>query len=85
MASPWVEEVKRYLFRHKGDKMAYFNLKIADHPGLMKVEVTAKSGSQSTSQKFELDVRIPNPPLTQVVSATLAPGQNGQEKFHSPA
>ncbi|HJW29231.1 MAG TPA: MG2 domain-containing protein, partial [Saprospiraceae bacterium] len=68
-------------FSAQGDQMAFFNLKVADHPGLMKVEVKASSGSVSTSQKFELDVRLPNPPLTQVVAATIAAGQKWSGKI----
>jgi uncharacterized protein YfaS (alpha-2-macroglobulin family) len=64
--------------------MAYFNLKIADRPGLLTVEVSAKAGSTSASQKFELDVRIPNPIATEVISATIAAGQKWTGKIALP-
>ncbi len=84
MASAAGQNIQTLSFTAQGDKMAYFNLKIADHPGLLKVEVSAKSGNATTSQKFELDVRIPNPPLTQVVAATLAAGQKWSGKIPFP-
>jgi len=84
MASPVGAGSQTLQFLGQGDKMTYFNLKIADRPGLLKVEVIAKSGSATTSQKFELDVRIPNPPLTQVIAATLAPGEKWSGKIPFP-
>lgn len=71
-------------FDGQGDKMVYFNLKIKERPGVMKVDVTAKSGSVSTSQPMELDVRIPNPPRTEVIAATIAPGQKWSGKLLLP-
>ena len=71
-------------FANQGDKMAYFSLKIAERPGLMKVDVTAKSGSNTTNQHFELDVRIPNPVTTEVISATIAAGQKWSGKIPLP-
>lgn len=62
-------------FAGQGDKLTYFTLNIPDRPGLLKVDVMAKSGSLTASQSIELDVRIPNPPVTEVVAATIAPGQ----------
>ncbi|MEO6132991.1 MAG: MG2 domain-containing protein [Saprospiraceae bacterium] len=71
-------------FATQGDKMVFFNLKIADKPGLLKVDITSKSGSTSTSQHVELDVRLPNPPLTEVVAATITPGQKWTGKIPLP-
>jgi uncharacterized protein YfaS (alpha-2-macroglobulin family) len=71
-------------FSGQGDKMVYFSLKIPDRPGLLKVDVSATSGSFTTTQQLELDVRIPNPPATEVVAATIAPGQKWTGKLILP-
>ncbi len=62
-------------FANQGEKTVYFNLRIPERPGILKVEVIATSGKSKTSQQLELDVRIPNPPLTNVISASIAAGQ----------
>lgn len=71
-------------FPAQGDKMAFFSLKIPEKPGLLKVDIMAKSGSAMTTQHVELDVRLPNPPLTEVVAATIAPGQKWTGKIPLP-
>jgi len=71
-------------FTGQGDEMVYFSLKIPERPGLLKVDVRATSGGVTTSQQLELDVRIPNPPATQVVAATIAPGQKWSGKLALP-
>ncbi len=71
-------------FTNPGDKMINFSLKIAERPGLLTVDVVAKAGSQTTTQKFELDVRIPNPIATEVAAATVAAGQKWSGKIPLP-
>ncbi len=71
-------------FSTQGDKLVFFNLKIPERPGLLKVEISAKSGNATTNQQVELDVRLPNPPLTEVVAATIAPGQKWTGKIPMP-
>ncbi|MEO5905363.1 MAG: alpha-2-macroglobulin family protein, partial [Saprospiraceae bacterium] len=71
-------------FSGQGDKLVNFSLKIPERPGLLKVNIAAKGGSYSSSQQFELDVRIPNPPATEVVAATIAPGQKWSGKVPLP-
>ncbi len=71
-------------FANQGDKLVFFNLKIPEKPGLLKVDISAKSGSATTTQHLELDVRLPNPPLTEVVAATIAPGQKWTGKVPLP-
>lgn len=73
--------VQNLRFTKPGDRMVYFSLRIPERPGLLKVDVTATAGSYTTTQQMELDVRIPNPPATQVVSATLAAGQKWSGKL----
>lgn len=62
-------------FQSQGDKLASFSIKIPERPGLLKVSITATSGNIKTSQELELDVRIPNPPATEVISTVISAGQ----------
>jgi uncharacterized protein YfaS (alpha-2-macroglobulin family) len=68
-------------FSGQGDKMVYFQLKIPERPGLLKVDISAASGSLNTKQQLELDVRIPNPPVTEVIAATIPAGQKWSGKI----
>lgn len=63
-------------FASGGEKMAYFTLTIPRRSGLLKVSVTASGAGKSARQEVELDVRLPNPPQTEVVAATLKPGES---------
>ncbi len=71
-------------FTGQGDKLINFSLKIPDRPGLLKVDIVAKAGSFTSSQHIELDVRIPNPPQTEVIAVTLAAGQTWNGKIPFP-
>ncbi len=75
MATVTGGSIQTVKFSGQGDQMVYFSLKIPERPGLLKVDVTATSDGLTTSQQLELDVRIPNPPVIEVVSATIAAGQ----------
>ena len=71
-------------FAGQGDKLISFSLKIPERPGLLKVDISAKSGTATTSQQVEIDVRLPNPPQTEVVATTIAPGQKWSGKVPLP-
>ncbi len=58
-----------------GDQLAYFDVKAPDRVGVAKVKVIAQSGKEQTVYDVEMDIRNPNPYVTNVVSATLQPGQ----------
>ncbi len=84
MASVTGGNTQSIQFTAQGDKLVFFNLKIPEKPGLLKVDISASSGNATTHQQIELDVRLPNPPLTEVVSATIAPGQKWSGKIPLP-
>ncbi|MGY3052071.1 uncharacterized protein YfaS (alpha-2-macroglobulin family) [Pedobacter sp. UYEF25] len=58
-----------------GDQMAYFDVKAPEKVGIAKIKVIAQSGAEKTVYDVEMDIRNPNPYVTNVVSATLQPGQ----------
>ncbi|MBN8860376.1 MAG: hypothetical protein J0H29_18440 [Sphingobacteriales bacterium] len=66
-------------FASPGEQMVYFDVKVKEHTGVGKVKIVASSGSEKADYDVELDVRNPNPVVTNVLSASLAAGQQWSE------
>ena len=62
-------------FTASGEQTVYLTGKVKSNTGIAKIKVTAQSGSEETSSEVELDVRNPNPQITQVTDITLKPGE----------
>ena len=62
-------------FTETGEQLAYFDVRIKNAEGIGKVKVSAASGAENASDEVEIDVRNPNPVITNVQQITLAPGQ----------
>ncbi len=63
-------------FTETGDKMLYFSLKSSDKIGAEKITITATGNGQTAKEVIEIDVRNPNPPLTQIENRLLNPGES---------
>jgi hypothetical protein len=83
---------KQMSFTKPGEDMAYFDLKVGEKTGIGKFKITAKGGGETATQNIEIDVRNPNPYVTNVYSGTLPasgtwsqavnpPGVNGSNKL----
>ncbi len=57
------------------DLTVNFDLDVKSETGVAKIEVTASSGSYTSTDVIEIDVRNPNPPVTKVISAMLEAGK----------
>jgi alpha-2-macroglobulin len=57
------------------DLTVNFDLNVKSETGIAKIEVTASSGSYSSTDVIEIDVRNPNTPVTKVQSAMLEAGK----------
>ncbi|MCC8407623.1 hypothetical protein LJ707_01685 [Mucilaginibacter sp. UR6-1] len=66
---------KSLTFTKTGDQLVTFNLNVKDFVGVGKVRIIAKSGSETAAYDVELNVRNPNPPVTKILEAELAPGK----------
>src|SRR5690606_18877555 len=53
-------------FASPGEKMIYFELKVRGNTGIGKVKLLASSGNEEANYEVELDVRNPNPAMTNV-------------------
>jgi uncharacterized protein YfaS (alpha-2-macroglobulin family) len=62
-------------FTQTGEQLAYFNVRIKNATGIGKMKVNASSGSEKASDEVELDIRNPNPVISNIQQTTLAPGQ----------
>jgi uncharacterized protein YfaS (alpha-2-macroglobulin family) len=63
-------------FKQPGEQMAYFEVKAPEMAGIAKIKLIAQSGAEKTSYDVELDIRNPNPFVTNVVSSIVEPGKN---------
>jgi uncharacterized protein YfaS (alpha-2-macroglobulin family) len=62
-------------FSETGEQMIYFDVRVKPNVGIGKVKLLASSGKEKADYEVELDIRNPNPPVTQVTEMTLAAGQ----------
>jgi uncharacterized protein YfaS (alpha-2-macroglobulin family) len=62
------------VFKQPGEQMAYFQIKAPELTGIAKVRVIAQSGTEKAVYDVEMDVRNPNPYVTNVVSAVVQAG-----------
>ncbi|RFS22646.1 hypothetical protein DVR12_12685 [Chitinophaga silvatica] len=83
--SPLLEIVgdrsKTVIFPQPGEQIVYFDVKVKPQTGIAKIKVTATSGAEKAEEEVELDVRNPNPVITNVLENTLEGGQNWQSAF----
>lgn len=63
-------------FDATGDDVLNFRLNAAAKTGIAKVKITAVSGKEKATQEIELDVRAPNPKVTDGTDVVLEPGRS---------
>ncbi len=61
-------------FDKTGEKLAYFSFKVPEKLGKATIEINAQSGKYASVEKFEVEVRAPNPYITK--SQTKEIGQS---------
>lgn len=71
-------------FTEPGDQMAFFDLNVKERIGKTTVKVTAQSGSEVAVYHIDIEVRNPNPPVKEVVEATLENGMAWKQDFTFP-
>jgi uncharacterized protein YfaS (alpha-2-macroglobulin family) len=68
-------------FKQAGEQMTYFQVTAPNNVGVAKVKIIAQSGSEKTVYDVEMEIRNPNPYVTNVVSATIQPKQSWSSKY----
>ena len=78
-ANPYLEVVggnaQQVNFTENGEQMVYFDVRVKPSTGIGKVKLLASSGGEKADYEVELEIRNPNPPVTQVTEMTLSAGQ----------
>ncbi len=67
---------RQLVFNKPGEQMAYFEVVVPQRTGIAKVKIIAQSGAEKTAYDLELDIRNPNPYVTNVISAIIEPGKS---------
>ena len=68
-------------FAKPGDDVAYFNIKMGDRVGIAKFKVQANGAGYTSAQEIEIDVRNPNPIVTDVADKVLEGGEKWSHGF----
>lgn len=68
-------KTRQLSFKQPGEQMAYYEVTVPQVTGIAKVKIVAQSGAEKAVYDLELDVRNPNPYVTNVLSATVEPGK----------
>ncbi|MBE7177611.1 MAG: hypothetical protein INR69_14480 [Mucilaginibacter polytrichastri] len=68
-------------FQNTGEQLVNFDLRVRSLVGLGKVRVIAQSGAEKAVSDVEIDIRNPNPPLTQITETILEPGKEWKSTF----
>lgn len=63
-------------FSQTGEEMIYFEVKVKSDTGIGKLKLTATSGNERADYDIELDIRNPNPPVTNVEAKNLNVGES---------
>lgn len=66
---------KTITFAKTGDQMVYFKIKTGGATGVETVKVSASGGGHSTRETIEIDVRNPNPAVTQMDNKVVDPNE----------
>ena len=70
------EASKSVAMSASGDLTVDFELAVKSATGIGKITVIASSGSYESSDEIEIEIRNPNPPLTQVSDMFLEAGKS---------
>lgn len=62
-------------FEDIGDKVVTFRLKVKDNPGVAKVKISASGAGETANEEIEIEVRTPNPMMTDVKDGTVEAGR----------
>lgn len=81
---PLAEKEKNISFDKVGEQVVDFDLKVASKLGIAKVKVIAESGNNKATYDIELDVRNPNPRVTNVSDTLLKKDQSWEYLANLP-
>jgi alpha-2-macroglobulin len=68
-------------FKEVGDNIVMFRMKVADAIGMEKIVIRAEGGGEKAVYTIEIDVRNPNPKMTNAFQAVIDPGQTWSSDY----
>ncbi len=68
-------------FTKVGDEVVNFKLKVGEKIGIGKVHIVVKSGNEIAKYDVEMDIRTPNPPVTEVYEKSIKAGESWSPEF----
>lgn len=72
---------KSVRFANTGEQMAIFNIQVREGVGIARFRVEASGAGEKAFDEIEIDVRNPNPYISKVYPAVIAPGQSWSQDF----
>ncbi len=72
---------KNVSFTDIGDEVVTFKLKVAPKLGIGKVKIFAKSSGETAANDIEIDVRNPNPKVTDVIETVIDAGKTWSTEY----
>ncbi len=73
--------VKQIHFDKEGDQIVNFDLRVAGKVGVGKVKIIATGGGEKATYEVELNIRVPNPKLTNIVDGMLNAHQSWDASY----
>jgi uncharacterized protein YfaS (alpha-2-macroglobulin family) len=74
-------KLQNLIFNHPGDQVVMFELKVKEAIGVGKIRILATSGNEKAKNDIEIDIRVPNPEVTNVMETVLDPGKTWNLSF----
>ena len=78
------EAVKDIQFERPGEQVVYFQVRTTDDTGIGEVQVMARSAGETARDQIEIDIRNPNPFVSNFHSGALESGQTESFDFTPP-
>lgn len=75
------ETTKLVKFAQTGEEFIEFDIEVLQFIGIGKVEILATCGNEKASYEIELDVRNPNPRVTDVISGMVEAGKSWNQEI----
>jgi len=75
------KNTKNVSFKEIGDDLVNFQLQVKEAIGIGKVKVFASCGKETAVYEIEIDVRNPNPEVTEVISDVMKTGKSWNTSF----
>ncbi len=73
--------IRNLTFEKTGEKVVEFTLKVKNRIAEGKIKISATSGNEKATTETNLQIRMPNPPVTNELKATLKPGETWSQEF----